>query len=86
VVHTCSPGGVAGIEVTAGEDVGTGVTAGEPPVHPAAATVAMKMMMMAITFAFIRLRIGPENNKPGAGVHCRLYQDLSEIPGTMKNA
>jgi len=55
-------------------------------VHPAAATVAMKMMMMAITFAFIRLRIGPENNKPGAGVHCRLYQDLSELPGTMKNA
>jgi hypothetical protein len=66
-VHTCSPGGVAGIEVTAGEGVGTGVTAGEPPVHPAAATVAMKMMMIAITFAFIRLRIGSGNIKRGGG-------------------
>jgi hypothetical protein len=79
VVHTCSPGGVAGREVTTGEGVGTGVTAGEPAVHPANATVAIQRRMRAIAVAFISKRIGPEIIKPGAGagVYCRLYQDLA---------
>ena len=80
VVHTCSPGGVAGTEVATPDDVGAGVAAeGEPEVHPAAATVAMQIRSRASTFAFIRLRICSGNIKPGAGawVHCRLYQDLA---------
>jgi hypothetical protein len=80
--------GVVGTEVATPDDVGAGVAAsGEPEVHPAAATVAMQIRSRASTFAFIRLRIGLGNIKPGAGawVHCRLYQDLSEISGTMKN-
>jgi hypothetical protein len=88
-MQLCASAGVVGTEVTTPDDMGTGVAAaGEPEVHPEAATVAMQIRRRVITFAFIRLRIGSGNIKPGAGdgVHCRLYQDLSEISGTMKNA
>jgi hypothetical protein len=78
-VQLCASAVVPGTEVTTADGVGTGVTAaGKPEVQPAAAIVAMQTKKRAITFAFIRLRIGSGNIKPGAGVHCRLYQDLTD--------
>jgi hypothetical protein len=48
-------------------------------VHPENARVAIKMRIRAIAAAFIGNKIGPEIIKSGAGagVHCRLYQDLA---------